>query len=104
MDLRNNLVYALSGQAYITGDSNTSLITGANNLWFGNGTGPIFLENNVNGDPLFINLDAFDFQLSPGSPAIDAGLDTALGADFTGIFRPQNKNYDIGAYEYVLVP
>jgi len=104
MDLRNNLVYALSGQAYITADSTTSLIIGSNNLWFGNGSGPIFLDSNVNADPLFLNLGAFDFHLSPESPAIDAGLDTALGADFVGVFRPQHMIYDIGAFEHVSAP
>ncbi len=101
MDLRNNLIYAVSGQAYITYDSMISLITGTNNLWFGNGPGPAFLDNNVDADPLFIDLAAFNFALSPGSPAIDAGIDTGLGVDFVGIFRPQNTFYDIGALEHV---
>ncbi|MBK9053465.1 MAG: hypothetical protein IPL78_21950 [Chloroflexi bacterium] len=104
MDLRNNLVYALPGQAYITADSIPSLITGANNLWFGNGSGPAFLDGNVNADPLFLNLQNFIFHLLPESPAINAGIDTRIGVDFVGVFRPQQAAYDIGAFEYGLEP
>jgi hypothetical protein len=104
MDLRNNIVYGLAGQAYLTTDSNTSLITGTGNLWFGNGPGPSFLTGNVEADPLFQDLAAFDFHLQPASPAIDVGGDTGYAFDFVGLFRPQGSAYDIGAFEFRPTP
>jgi hypothetical protein len=104
MNLRNNLVYALPGQPYITRDSSPSLISGSHNLWFGNGPGPTFLEKNINSDPLLQNPGLFDFRLKPGSPSIDSGVDTSIGMDFLGVYRPQNNMYDIGAFEYLPLP
>ena len=45
-------------------------------------------------------VDSFDARLLPGSPAIDAGVDTGLADDFAGARRPQGARYDIGAYEF----
>jgi len=36
----------------------------------------------------------------PDSPAIDAGVDTGLGYDFAGLFRPLGERFDLGAYEF----
>lgn len=53
-------------------------------------------------DPLFVNPQAGDYHLQPGSPAIDAGynLGDLVPNDFAGILRPQGKGYDLGAFEY----
>jgi hypothetical protein len=55
-------------------------------------------------DPeLLVTLDAY--QLAPGSPAIDAGLDPLSfvsdpgDTDFFGTELPQGVGYDIGAHE-----
>ncbi len=51
----------------------------------------------------FVNASSHNFQLSPGSPAMDKGKDVSyLGVttDYAGNPRPFNKVYDIGAYEY----
>ncbi|MEK7407294.1 MAG: choice-of-anchor Q domain-containing protein [Acidobacteriota bacterium] len=98
MNLRNNIAYAAGRQNYVSGV--TSLIRGSNNLWFGNGPGPGFLQNNVNADPRFAALAANDLRLQAGSPAIDAGVNTQISTDFNGIARPQGSAYDIGAFEY----
>ena len=53
-------------------------------------------------DPLFVS--ATNFHLTAGSPAVDAGVNTAgLGVtvDLDGTPRPQGAAYDIGAYEGV---
>jgi hypothetical protein len=55
-------------------------------------------------DPGFVDATpgVNDFHLSPGSPAIDAGLDlSALGliTDLDGTKRPHGDGYDIGPYE-----
>jgi uncharacterized protein (TIGR03437 family) len=98
LNLRNNIAYALNRQAYVRGPDN--LIRGANNLWFGNGPGPAWLQNNVNADPLFVSPAQFDFRLRAGSPAIDAGVATGLTTDFDGAPRPQGRATDLGAFEY----
>jgi hypothetical protein len=100
LDLRNNLVLALPGQHYITADSTTSLISGSHNLWFGAGPGPDFLDGNIDADPLLTDPEGLDFHLTPGSPAIDAGVALDLAFDFGGIFRPQGAAIDVGAYEF----
>lgn len=51
-------------------------------------------------DLKFVNENGFDFRLSAGSPAIDAGSPTTLiSYDFADQSRPHNRA-DIGPYEY----
>jgi hypothetical protein len=54
--------------------------------------------NSIIADPLFTNPSSHDFTLQANSPAIDAGDDVGLAADYLGnpIYGPP----DIGAYEY----
>jgi parallel beta-helix repeat protein len=83
-----------------------------NNIVAGNGGGDlvdggdaagISLSNNlIAQDPLFADASSGDFHLSPGSPAIDAGLDVSgwgVTTDFDGTARPQQSGFDIGAFE-----
>ncbi len=104
MSLRNNIVYALSGEDYVGPSSDTSLITGMNNLWFGASALPSFLRNNLSADPMFVKLNSRDFHLQARSPAIDAGVNTGLSRDYAGISRPQGAAFDIGAHESTTVP
>jgi hypothetical protein len=97
--LRNNIVYAKSGETYIEPASSSSLISGSNNLWFGVGNGPTSLTSSVNADPKFV-LAGTDFHLQSGSPAIDKGTNTGIAADFDGVRRPQGAAFDIGSFEY----
>jgi hypothetical protein len=58
-------------------------------------------SNYVEGDPLFVNAAAANFQLQSNSPAIDQGSSTsAPSKDYAGNSRPQGSGIDIGAYEY----
>ena len=98
MNLRNNIAYAMNGQAYVRGSS--QLMRGTNNLWYGNGTGPSFLQGNLGGDPLFVSASEFDLRLRAGSPAIDAGAAVGLTTDFDGALRPQGRAIDAGAFEF----
>jgi hypothetical protein len=96
----DNLVQALSGESYISGDTGASpAITGSNNLFFGVGAAPAYLTGSVSGDPLLANAAAADFHLTAGSPAVDAGKTTAAASDIEGDPRPQGAAFDIGAYE-----
>src|SRR5207244_2231275 len=45
-------------------------------------------------DPMFVNVGAGDFHLTPGSPAVDSGVDVGLTADFDGGHVPHDGNSD----------
>ena len=58
-------------------------------------------ENNIAGDPLFLNPSAGDLRLTAASPCIDAGTSQDVpDIDFIGTPRPQGAGFDMGAYEY----
>lgn len=101
VDFRNNLVYALPGQFYISPSSmsHTGGYSGSNNLFFGAGAGPSVFSANKNSDPKLVNARSGDLHLLPGSPAVDAGATVNLATDHDGVSRPQGAGYDIGAYE-----
>jgi hypothetical protein len=74
---------------------------------FGDSDGPLLDGGaNVAADPAFVNAGGGDFRLTPGSPAIDAGLTDALtqGIDRDGHPRFQGGGLDLGAYEATPVP
>jgi hypothetical protein len=61
--------------------------------------------DSLTADPMFANGSGNyalpdDFRLTPGSPAIDRGLDVGLKRDFAGNPIPRGPAPDIGAYEY----
>jgi IPT/TIG domain len=95
--LRNNIVYLKSSENYLEYWTRSSLVSGSNNLWFGSGRGPSQFNGNLNVDPKFADLGAFDFHLQAGSPAIHAGVDTGVATDLDG--RP--RNHGLGAFEPV---
>lgn len=51
-------------------------------------------------DPAFVNPEARDYHLRPGSPAIDRGADAGLVRDPDGVPIPRGGAPDIGAYEF----
>jgi hypothetical protein len=69
-------------------------------------TGTQFNAADAGVDQLSGNLSASpgvngDYTLSPGSPAIDAGIATLYGVDYFGVTVPYNATTDIGVSEYV---
>ncbi len=52
-------------------------------------------------NPLLVNPGNNDYYPAPNSPCIDAGTNTGITTDFALNPRPQNGNYDMGAYEYL---
>ena len=58
-------------------------------------------SNRSVGADAFVNADAHNYALAPGSPAIDAGIAlTSVTTDRLGTARPQGRAFDVGAYEY----
>jgi predicted outer membrane repeat protein len=58
-------------------------------------------EGNLAGVPLFVNPDAGDFRLAPGSLGIDSGdTEAAPDSDILGTERPQGAAAEMGAYEF----
>ena len=104
VQLFNNTIYA-NPQGIVLLTAGSMVVR--NNIVHLNGTNingtNATMSNNLTVDPKFINAGAFNFQLQPISPAINAGTSTAptVTTDFLDIARPNGTAYDIGAYEYV---
>src|SRR5437899_174607 len=98
--MKNNIFFLLPGETYFTTSSNAANVTGSNNLFFGGGVLPKFLTGNVNADPKFANTATLNLRLVPGSPAIDAGINSGINTDFDGVARPAGAAYDMAAFEF----
>lgn len=64
-------------------------------------------ENNISGDPMFVNAAEGDYRLLRASPCIDAGDNTGIAADALDIlskprilFGGKSQTVDLGAHEY----
>lgn len=98
----NNIMYARTGERVnrVIGTN----ITYDYNLVFNSGDYDELGTNSlIDDDPLFTDLDNFDFTLAPTSPAIDAGdsdPSSYSSTDILGTLRPVGSAPDIGAYEF----
>jgi hypothetical protein len=102
ISVTNNIVYQLTGESFFNPNASGSLLTGANNLWFGISTSSIQsiggLSANITSDPLLVAAGS-NFNLQSTSPAVGAGTTSHRSAyDFNGGARPNPPS--VGAYEY----
>jgi len=103
--IRNNIVENFDSEP-VYGYYAVSGLSIQNNIFYGNGnsnapayTGSATVQNNYPGvNPSFMS--STNFHLSPGSPAIDAGISTSWISDYDSYPVPYGKAPDIGAYEY----
>lgn len=105
LTLDYNLFYHPNGTASAKVDHEGTVYTGFSNYQSGSGLD----ANSTFGDPNFLDLSIQDFDLSPGSPAIDSGDPGFVPApgetDFAGNTRLVNSIVDQGAFEsQVMLP
>ncbi len=62
-------------------------------------TAIVMVQNQHTGDPAFVDPDAGDYHISPGSAAVDAGVNAGVTDDIDGQPWPSGLGYDIGADE-----
>jgi hypothetical protein len=106
-----------SGTFVVLGAADTVPAVIKNNIFVGPGTltnqAGAVLANNFSGNPLFVNQANYDYHLTAGSPAINAGTNpgSANGYSLTPVYEyvhpacgegriTSGAAIDIGAYEY----
>jgi len=77
-------------------------------LWHDNGAntgggGTVISSTNVTGAPAFEDPSAWDYHITAGSAALDAGVNVGVTTDIDGEPRPAGGGYDIGADEYHVI-
>jgi|GEM_PF-5902077 len=104
-DIRNNIIYTSTTNnaigIFATNITGTPIcdyndVFGINTLYSGITPG----INSLNVNPQMIDPDNFNYLLMRG-PCRNSGVDVGLTIDAAGITRPQESEYDIGAFEYV---
>jgi len=108
--IRNNIFILANGLQVFAGDSvyeaNKYDQYHYNNLYFcidGSVEDPVgkpLGKGEKIADPMFLDFDLRDLHLTPGSPAVDAGIKSEVKWDFEGNKIPHGKAPDIGAIEY----
>jgi len=100
--VRNNICYATGLASYFLKNSGATTPVASDNIWFGQGSPPVWDDNPENSDPLFVNSSVGDYSLQSGSPAIDRGIDEitpGVPLDFGGVPRQLGPALDLGALE-----
>lgn len=103
----NNIMYARTGGKWTANYGSGNVVTFSNNIHFNSAV--VSNVTGTNANPQFVQLPTitnglvvgnFNFSLSAGSPAINAGTSTIYSlSDILGIARPRGGAVDCGAYE-----
>ncbi len=102
LTITNSIIALNNGQGLLRDNGSMSHTY---NLVFGNGGGDFSGTSQdsteLSSDPLFENVYTFDYHLSEGSPAVNAGVDAAgiVDDDLDGNPRPLSSGWDLGCYE-----
>jgi hypothetical protein len=80
-----------------------STATMSGTLWYGNaadwgGAGTLTHTGDITGPPAFVDANAGDYHIGPGSAAINRGVAAGVATDKDG--RPRDPWPDLGAYEF----
>jgi parallel beta-helix repeat protein len=100
----NTIIAGHDGVGITVTAGSTATLEGT--LWHNNGAdtggaGSIVTGTvNVYGDPAFAAPATWDYRLTQGSAAVDAGVDAGVTTDIDGDSRPSGAGYDIGADEF----
>lgn len=113
VSMRNSLFWGNTGEGSLGSISiESGSLTIANSLVQGCGASGVAWDTscgddsggNLDAEPMFVNLSQGDYRLRAGSPAIDAGDDSAFPSsvveDLSGSPRIFGASVDMGAYEY----
>jgi hypothetical protein len=96
LTLKNNIIAGHTTGITNTAPASSTIAADTNLFW--NTSDPVVGSNPISQDPHF--MPGYGYHLHHESPAIDAGLTISwLTADLDGRPRPQESDYDIGAYE-----
>jgi len=99
-EIKNNVFFEVPAPYW---KEEGSTFDASNNLIYKNGHSydqASYPNDIVNIAPQFVDASGRNFDLTAGSPAIDAGTPLAgFFMDIRGIARPQGPTWDIGAYE-----
>jgi hypothetical protein len=102
VNFSNNIIFS-TGQPYIAEESAALAAGDHRNGWFGDGNAPSWDTGAVGTDPLFVQPDAYNFQVGQGSAYIDASINVSsiVQRDLSGTPRPQGAGFDLGAFEFL---
>lgn len=87
--------------------TNNDVFAASNSSYTGSCPDPTGTNGNISADPLFVDLLSDDYLIQPGSPAANAGINSAPGeptTDFVGNPRVLDGTIDMGADESLTVP
>jgi hypothetical protein len=91
--------------------SDDSTLTANGVLWFADPvkvsqsiSSTVWVWNEHNGDPLFVDPDGGDYHISEGSAAHDVGVPSGVTRDLDGERRPMGQGWDLGADELFELP
>ena len=108
--VQNNLMIATGNSSALWCTYNSPAAFTNNNVFSANGVAyggtcpdQTGTSGNISADPVFVDLLSSDFHIESGSPAVDAGGNSAPNepaTDFDGDPRTVNGTIDIGADEY----
>jgi len=96
----NNIHYETGWNPYFT-ETGGTIVSSKNLLYEGGRTYTTGFSGDVlNANPLLVDPARDNYRIKSGSPAIDAGANVGVTADWDGASRPRGNGFDIGPFEF----